>query len=254
MLDACIKSLPDDCRLGVVTVSDRVGLVDLTAPLPHIQFVDLGLGGGGRRGGGGGAGQAAGGGNWSEPAVSFSWRRAPRCLVLLGSGRNWQQLWARLLVLLGTVVTLLSVRAGFFARGLVNAAAVGLDSSFACGVPCGIEHAKSGAVYFRVGVPGENDTDSSSTVDSGSFNGSAFSRRSVSHDSQVLESPTQCSWYIVFSAREGMGAVSGSPRPGFPLLSRAPPARLRFEPYRISPSGLSVRLCASLRVPWLCRR
>eukprot|EP00903_Cladosiphon_okamuranus_P017430 g16054.t1 len=76
VLDTCIKRLPDDCRLGVVTMSDRVGLVDLTAPLPHVQFVDLGLGGGDRRGGGGGSrgGQAAGGGGWSEPsgAVALS--------------------------------------------------------------------------------------------------------------------------------------------------------------------------------------
>eukprot|EP00752_Nemacystus_decipiens_P002888 g2687.t1 len=70
VLDTCIKSLPDDCRLGVVTMSDRVGLVDIAAPLPHVQFVDLGLGGRDRRGGAGGStsGQAAVGGSWSEPA------------------------------------------------------------------------------------------------------------------------------------------------------------------------------------------
>ena len=67
-------------------MSDRVGLVDLAAPLPHVQFVDLGLGGEDRRGGGGGssAGQAAGAANWSEPAVSVPWGRGrarSRCLV-----------------------------------------------------------------------------------------------------------------------------------------------------------------------------
>lgn len=56
ILDTCVRSLPDDCRFGVVTVSDRVGLVDLTTPLPHVQFVDLGLGMEAGSGGAGGAG------------------------------------------------------------------------------------------------------------------------------------------------------------------------------------------------------
>lgn len=62
-------------------MSDRVGLVDLTAPLPHVQFVDLGLGGADRRRGGSNAGQAAGGGDWSEPAVSFPWGRTLRTSI-----------------------------------------------------------------------------------------------------------------------------------------------------------------------------
>lgn len=77
-------------------MSDRVGLVDLTAPLPHVQFVDLGLGGGDRRGGGGSgsvAGQAAGGGSWSEPAVSCALGRGASvcsfcCLVSATSGEH----------------------------------------------------------------------------------------------------------------------------------------------------------------------
>ncbi|CBN75666.1 conserved unknown protein [Ectocarpus siliculosus] len=70
VLDTCVQRLPDDCRLGVVTVSDRVGLVDLAAPLPHVQLVDLGSGTG--AGGGGGQGTAGqpggGGGSWTEPS------------------------------------------------------------------------------------------------------------------------------------------------------------------------------------------
>lgn len=71
-------------------MSDRVGLVDLAAPLPHVQFVDLGLGGEDRRGGGGGgggggssAGQAAGAANWSEPAVSVPWGRGEGAFQVL---------------------------------------------------------------------------------------------------------------------------------------------------------------------------
>ncbi|CAM9709443.1 unnamed protein product [Ectocarpus sp. 12 AP-2014] len=70
VLDTCVQRLPDDCRLGVVTVSDRVGLVDLAAPLPHVQLVDLGSGM--AAGGGGGQGTAGqpggGGGSWTEPS------------------------------------------------------------------------------------------------------------------------------------------------------------------------------------------
>ncbi|CAM9104392.1 unnamed protein product [Ascophyllum nodosum] len=47
VLDTCVKGLPDDCRFGVVTASDGVGLVDLAAPLPHVQFVDMGFDRGG---------------------------------------------------------------------------------------------------------------------------------------------------------------------------------------------------------------
>ncbi|CAN0093630.1 unnamed protein product [Pylaiella littoralis] len=70
VLDTCVKSLPDSCRFGVVTMSNRVGLVDLAAPLPHVQFVDLGVGGDrqGGRNGGSSAGQTRGAGNWSELA------------------------------------------------------------------------------------------------------------------------------------------------------------------------------------------
>lgn len=72
VLDSCVRNLPNDCRLGVVTISDRVGLVDLTAPLPHVQFVDMGLGGVGQGRKSNGTAQSGAGANWSEPfAVSF---------------------------------------------------------------------------------------------------------------------------------------------------------------------------------------
>lgn len=76
ILDACVKTLPDDSQFGVVTVSDRVGLVNLSAPLPHIQFVDLGLrsdhGGGGAAGEGGvgGAGTQLPRDSWPDSPVS----------------------------------------------------------------------------------------------------------------------------------------------------------------------------------------
>ncbi|CAM9201577.1 unnamed protein product [Scytosiphon promiscuus] len=67
VLKSCTENLPDDCRLGVVTISDRLGLVDLTAPLPHVQFVDMGLGGVGQGRASNGAAHSGVGGSWSEP-------------------------------------------------------------------------------------------------------------------------------------------------------------------------------------------
>ncbi|CAM9609032.1 unnamed protein product [Laminaria digitata] len=67
VLEGCARNLPDETRLGAVTMSDRLGLVDLQAPLPHVQFIDMGLGqgvGAGERvGSGSGSGSGGGGGD-----------------------------------------------------------------------------------------------------------------------------------------------------------------------------------------------
>ncbi|CAM9177135.1 unnamed protein product [Choristocarpus tenellus] len=41
ILDVLVGSLPDESRFGLVTMSDRIGLLDLSAPIPHVQFVDI---------------------------------------------------------------------------------------------------------------------------------------------------------------------------------------------------------------------
>lgn len=92
-----MESLPSDCLFGVVTISDRLGLVDLTGPVPHVQFVDLGMGlgsglrgeggiaggsnGGSTAGPGGALGANAPGSNWRESMVGECSQKRISCLV-----------------------------------------------------------------------------------------------------------------------------------------------------------------------------
>ncbi|CAM9904986.1 unnamed protein product, partial [Discosporangium mesarthrocarpum] len=41
VLTKLVEALPDGSRLGLVTMSDRLGLLDLSGSIPHLQFVDL---------------------------------------------------------------------------------------------------------------------------------------------------------------------------------------------------------------------